>query len=340
MNHYDVIIVGAGLSGIGAAYYLQQQCPAGPTPSSKVASDRRHLGPVPLSRHPLRQRHAHPRLRLQTLDGRQGHRRRPVDSQLRERDGDENGIREHIRFNHKVRSAAWSTEDASWTVTAERRTRRAVQLTCNFLYHVRRLLQLRRSLTTRNSTASRLRGHVVHPQFWPEDLDYAGKQVVVIGSGATAMTLVPAMAETARRSPCCSAPPPTSSRARTGRIANTLRKFLPEKLAYAITRFKNVRCSDYIYRRPRTTPEKVKERCWMVAQGARPDYDVEKHFTPSYNPWDQRLCLIPNDDLYRRHQRSAARGGDRHHRVLHRTRASSSHPERSSKRTSSSPPPD
>jgi cation diffusion facilitator CzcD-associated flavoprotein CzcO len=142
-------------------------------------------------------------------------------------------------------------------------------------------------------------GEVVHPQFWPEDLDYKGKKVTVIGSGATAMTIVPAMAERGatvtmlQRSPTY-----VASRPDQDRIANSLRKVLPEKWAYAITRFKNVQMGNWFYRQTRTNPQKVKQRLLGMVSTALGEEYTAKHFTPSYNPWDQRLCLIPNDDLY------------------------------------------
>ena len=147
----------------------------------------------------------------------------------------------------------------------------------------------------------RFQGTVVHPQFWPEDLDYAGKKVVVIGSGATAMTLVPAMAENgAQVTMVQRSPTYVVSRPDVDKIANTLRRFLPEKLAYAITRWKNVQLQRLFYHRTRVAPEKVKQKLLgLVRKSLNPGYDVDTHFTPRYNPWDQRLCLIPNDDLYK-----------------------------------------
>jgi cation diffusion facilitator CzcD-associated flavoprotein CzcO len=147
----------------------------------------------------------------------------------------------------------------------------------------------------------RFKGKVVHPQFWPEDLDYRGKKIVVIGSGATAMTIVPAMAEKGaqvtmlQRSPTYVVSWPDQDA-----LANKLRKYLPEKLAYALTRWKNVKHDVKFYERTRTEPDRVKEELiGLVRQQLPADYDVETHFTPSYNPWDQRLCLITNGDLFR-----------------------------------------
>jgi len=143
-------------------------------------------------------------------------------------------------------------------------------------------------------------GPLFHPQHWPEGFDYRGKRVIVIGSGATAMTLVPSMAEEAEHVTMLQRSPTyVVSRPDKDAIANFLRKVLPAKLAYRITRFKNVALQGYFYRRTRTNPARIKELLLgQVRKHLGPDYDVEKHFTPSYDPWDQRLCLIPNGDLY------------------------------------------
>jgi cation diffusion facilitator CzcD-associated flavoprotein CzcO len=176
----------------------------------------------------------------------------------------------------------------------------AEPISCNFLLMCSGYYSYEEPYRPRFRGEEDFAGLMFHPQFWPEDLDYTGKRVVVIGSGATAMTIVPAMAPDAahitllQRSPTY-----VVSRPEKDVIANTLRKFLPEMLAYNITRFKNVELQRIMYERTRTAPEKVKN---FLLRGVRknlgPDYDVEKHFTPSYNPWDQRLCLIPNGDLW------------------------------------------
>jgi len=146
----------------------------------------------------------------------------------------------------------------------------------------------------------RFAGQIVHPQKWPTDLDHSGKRVIVIGSGATAMTLVPAMAEEAshvtilQRSPTY-----VVSRPDVDRIANNLRRYLPAAIAYRLTRWKNISRQQLVYKKTRTDPDKVRQLLLsMVRQELGPDYDVDKHFTPTYNPWDQRLCLVPNGDLF------------------------------------------
>jgi len=300
MSHQDVIIVGAGLSGIGAAYYLQSKCPGrsytilegreaiGGTwdlfryPGIRSDSDMHTLG---YDFKPWREAKA-------IADG-------PAIRRYVNETADENGIREHIRFQHKVLSAAWSSDDATWTVTAQNGDGEKVTLTANFLYMCSGYYNYDEAFDAGIPGLDDFQGEIVHPQFWPEDLDYSGKQVVVIGSGATAMTIVPAMAERgAKVTMLQRSPTYVASRPDQDKIANTLRKILPEKWAYAITRFKNVRMQDWIYRRTRTDPDKVKQRLLGMVSNALGEEYTAKHFTPSYNPWDQRLCLIPNDDLY------------------------------------------
>jgi cation diffusion facilitator CzcD-associated flavoprotein CzcO len=300
MSHVDVLIVGAGISGIGAACHLRQMCPGkrftileardaiGGTwdlfryPGIRSDSDMHTLG---FRFKPWREAKA-------IADG--PAIRRYVNETARE-----HGITSHIRFGHKVRTASWSSDRAQWTVTAECGGE-TVTFTCGFLFMCGGYYSYEHAHTPDFEGMDDFQGTVVHPQFWPEDLDYAGKRVVVIGSGATAMTLVPAMAEggadvtMVQRSPTYVVARPDQDR-----IANALRRWLPEKWAYAITRYKNVQLQRYFYHRTRTAPEKVKEKLLgMVRDQLGPDYDVDTHFTPRYNPWDQRLCLVPNADLF------------------------------------------
>jgi monooxygenase len=302
MNHFDVIIVGAGLSGVGAAYHLQSRCPG---KSYAILEGREAIGGTwDLFRYPGIRSDSD----MHTL----GYNFKPWTHAKAIADGPsireyvnetatENAISEHIRFQHKVRSASWSTDDARWTVTADRvDDNERVQLSCNFLYMCGGYYNYDEGFDPEFEGTERFQGTIAHPQFWPEDLDYNGKKVVVIGSGATAMTLVPAMAENgAQVTMVQRSPTYVVSRSDQDAIANTLRKFLPEKMAYAITRWKNVRLQTWAYNQTRVNPGKMKKRLLgMVQKALGPDYDVEKHFTPRYNPWDQRLCLIPNNDLF------------------------------------------
>lgn len=301
-RHVDVLIVGAGISGIGAAHHLQKQCP---DRSYAILEGRPDLGGTwDLFRYPGVRSDSD----MHTL----GFSFKPWKEAKAIADGPsilrylhetaaEFGIDQHIRYHHWVTTASWDSSSATWTVTATRQdTGTTEELTCNFLFMCSGYYSYKEGYTPELPGLDTFRGPVVHPQAWPEDLDYSGKRVLVVGSGATAMTLVPAMASKAshvvmlQRSPTY-----VVARPDTDAIADKLRKFLPEKMAYALTRRKNVLFSEAFYKRTRTHPEKIKQ---LIVGGVRkalgPDYDVDTHFTPTYNPWDQRMCLVPNGDLF------------------------------------------
>lgn len=300
IEHVDVIVVGAGLSGIGAGYHLQKRSP---TSSYLILEGREAIGGTwDLFRYPGIRSDSD----MHTL----GYNFRPWTQAKAIADGTSireyvsdtartYGIDRHIRFGHRVIGASWSTLDACWTleclVGGEK-----VQFTCNFLYMCSGYYNYATGHAPEFAGSDDFRGRIVHPQFWPDDLDYAGKKVVVIGSGATAVTLVPEMAKAAshvtmlQRSPTY-----VVSRPAQDRFANSLRRWLPEKTAYGITRWKNVLLQMFFFRMTRKRPEKAKERLiGMVREQLGPDYDVATHFTPRYNPWDQRLCLVPDADLF------------------------------------------
>ena len=298
----DVLVVGAGISGIGAGYHLQQSCP---DHSYVILEGRDDLGGTwDLFRYPGVRSDSD----MHTL----GYRFKPWTADKAIADGPsilaylhetarEYGIDRHIRFGHHVVRADWTTDDARWRVEAVRKdTGETVVLTANFLFMCSGYYSYKAGYTPEFPGRERFQGQIVHPQEWPEDLDYTGKRVVVIGSGATAMTLVPAMApDTAHITMLQRSPTYVVSRPDVDRLANRLRAVLPDRTAYAITRAKNIAFQQWIYHQTRTHPDKVKERLLdMVRKELGPDYDVEKHFTPRYNPWDQRLCLVPNSDLF------------------------------------------
>ncbi|MFN3515086.1 MAG: flavin-containing monooxygenase [Phenylobacterium sp.] len=299
-EHFDVVIVGAGLSGIGAGYHLQTQAPGR---SYVILEGRDAIGGTwDLFRYPGIRSDSD----MYTL----GYSFRPWKEAKAIADGPsilnyvretarDHGVDRHIRFGHKVERASWSSEDAAWTVEAVRGGE-TVRFTCSFLFLCGGYYDYDQGYSPDFPGAARFKGEIVHPQHWPEDLDYAGKQVVVIGSGATAVTLVPEMAKDAahvvmlQRSPTY-----VVSRPAEDRFANALRKWLPAKAAYWLIRWRNVLFGMYFYRMSREKPEAVKQRIvGMVREQLGPDYDVETHFTPRYNPWDQRLCLVPDADLF------------------------------------------
>ena len=300
-EHFDVIVVGAGLSGIGAGYHLQTRCP---DRTYLILEGRAALGGTwDLFRYPGIRSDSD----MHTL----GYNFRPWTKAKAIADGPsireyveetarDNGIDRHIRYSHHVTKADWSTPDARWTVEATLADGSATAFTCNFLFMCSGYYDYAKGYTPDFAGTGDFAGRIVHPQFWPDDLDYAGKQVVVIGSGATAVTLVPELAKTAahvtmlQRSPTY-----VVSRPGEDPVANWLRSKLPAKAAYGITRWKNVLMGMFFYRMTRRRPAKVKEKLLgMVREHLGPDYDVATHFTPRYNPWDQRLCLVPDADLF------------------------------------------
>jgi cation diffusion facilitator CzcD-associated flavoprotein CzcO len=293
---FDVLIVGAGLSGIGAAVHLQQNCP---NETYAILEGRDAIGGTwDLFRYPGIRSDSD----MYTL----GYRFKPWKSAKAIADGPsirsyiretatEHGINQHIRFGHKVTNAAWDSEAARWTVTTNKST-----LTCRFLYMCSGYYNYGQGHRPTWEGEAEFKGQIIHPQFWPESLDYKGKRVVVIGSGATAVTLVPAMADTAahvtmlQRSPTWMVSRPGSDA-----IANALKAILPAQMAYDIVRWKNVTLGQYFYKQTRNNPGKVRELLLKrLAKLLPADYDLETHFTPGYNPWDQRLCLVPDADLF------------------------------------------
>lgn len=310
IEHIDVLIVGAGLSGIGAAYYVQTRCS---TRSYAILEGRSTLGGTwDLFRYPGIRSDSD----MYTL----GYRFRPWRNPKTIADGpaileyirktaEEYGIDRKIRFDHKVRRAEWSSADARWTVEVARGDdQQIVQLTCNFLYMCSGYYDYANGYTPEWPGVEQFAGRVVHPQKWPADLDYAGKRVVVIGSGATAVTLVPALAERAAQVTMLQRSPTyIVTRASEDAIANRLRRYLPERLAYGLTRWKNVLLGMLFYTLARRWPTAIKQSILqMVRRELGPDYDIDTHFTPRYNPWDQRLCLVPDADLFKSIKTGAA----------------------------------
>jgi cation diffusion facilitator CzcD-associated flavoprotein CzcO len=302
-EHVDVVVVGAGLSGIGAGYHLQT---ISPDRSYVILEGRDSLGGTwDLFKYPGIRSDSD----MHTL----GFSFKPWTEAKSIADGPsilqylkqtvaQFGIDKHIRYGQLVTKAQWSTDDAQWTVTSTNKATGASNtITCSFLFMCSGYYSYKKGHTPEFAGRERFKGLVIHPQEWPTDLDYAGKRVVVIGSGATAVTIVPSMADKAahvtmlQRSPTYMV-----SRPDHDVLANRLRKVLPPKMAYNLTRFKNTWRQQLVYNKTRTDPNKVKQLLLGGIQlelGA--DYDITKHFTPNYNPWDQRLCLVPNGDFFK-----------------------------------------
>jgi cation diffusion facilitator CzcD-associated flavoprotein CzcO len=297
----DVLIVGAGLSGIGAGYYLQTQChqksylileardTVGGTwdlfryPGIRSDSDMYTLG---FSFHPWRDPKA-------IADG-------PAILSYIHETAQRFGIDRKIRFRHRVQRAEWSSAEARWTVDAVCASGEAARFRCGFLYLCSGYYDYEHGYSPAWPGVEQFTGRMVHPQEWPQGLDYAGRQVIVIGSGATAVTLVPALAKQAahvtmlQRSPTYVVSLPSQDS-----IANWMRRHLPSRIAYQLVRWKNVLSMMFYYSLMRRQPGKAKKNLIdLVRAELGPGFDVETHFTPRYNPWDQRLCFVPDGDLF------------------------------------------
>lgn len=296
----DVLIVGAGLSGIGAAVHLTKRCPG---KSLAIVEGRERLGGTwDLFRYPGIRSDSD----MYTL----GYNFKPWTARKAIADApsilkylhetvDEYKLEEKIRFNRKVVNASWSSKEALWTVSLKHGDGSYSTIKCNFLHMCSGYYSYDEAHSPDFPGKEAFAGQIVHPQFWPETIDYAGKKVVVIGSGATAVTLVPSMAETAghvtmlQRSPTYIVSLPGEDK-----WALRFRKIMPGKLAYLATRWKNVLWGLFTFNLARTKPKAFKKRILdMVKEEMGESVDMT-HFTPSYNPWDQRLCLVPDSDLF------------------------------------------
>ncbi len=301
-EHHDVLIVGAGLSGIGAACHLRRQRPG---TSFAILEARDAIGGTwDLFRYPGIRSDSD----MHTL----GYAFKPWENAKAIADGAsireyiletarEYGVQSAIRFHHRVVAARWSTPDARWTVQVQRTdTGETALLTCRFLHMCSGYYVSYGGVTPEFRGVERFAGQVVHPQQWPEDLDYTGKRVVVIGSGATAVTLVPAMAKNAahvtmlQRSPSYVISLPARDS-----VADALRRRLPARAAYAIVRWKNVLRGAAFYALSRRRPGLIRNLIRRGVQASLPaGFDVDTHFSPRYDPWDQRVCLVPDGDLF------------------------------------------
>ena len=296
----DVLVVGAGLSGVGAGYFLQRDCPA---KSFIILEGRDAIGGTwDLFRYPGVRSDSD----MFTL----GYGFKPWTGAKAIADGPsildyvneaarENGVDKHIRFKHRVTRAAWSTPEARWLVDVDR-DGTPVRFRAKFLLFCAGYYNYEEGYLPAFAGMDRFAGRIVHPQHWPDDLDYAGKRVVIIGSGATAVTLAPAMADEAahvvmlQRSPTYMVSMPAEDK-----LALAMRRVLPKQFAYDVTRFLRIAMQQLFFRLARARPQKTRERLLaLVREQLGPDYDIATHFTPRYNPWEQRLCLVPDNDMF------------------------------------------
>lgn len=301
-EHFDVIIIGAGLSGVGAGYRLQTRCPG---KRYVILEGRAKIGGTwDLFRYPGVRSDSD----MHTL----GYPFRPwqepeaiaegasIRNYIRET-AEEFGIDRHIRFRQRVLSASWSSEDARWTVETQDDEGTISRYRCNFLYGCTGYYRYESGYQPEFPGSEQFRGRFLHPQRWPEDLEYRGKRVVVIGSGATAVTLVPAMVPTAahvtmlQRSPSY-----VLSLPQHDPVADLLRRIFRLRTALRLVRWKNILINIALYQISRLAPSRMRRMLRAAAvKDLPPGYEVDRHFSPRYQPWDQRLCLIPDSDLYK-----------------------------------------
>ena len=300
-EHFDVLIVGAGLSGIGAARHLKSQCPG---KTFAILEGRATMGGTwDLFRYPGIRSDSD----MYTL----GYNFKPWTEPQVIADGDrirnyiqetarENDLQRHIRYDSKVTSADWQSDTATWTLTVQKASGETSQLTCNWLMMCSGYYNYEEGFTPEFKGREDFKGQVIHPQFWPEKLDYSGKRVVVIGSGATAITLIPSMTDKAKHVTMLQRTPSyVISVPQFDPMVRVLLKFLPEMTVYKMSRARNNFITQMIFKLSRKYPNFMRKLLLkQVKVQVGPNFDM-KHFTPPYNPWDQRLCAVPNGDMFK-----------------------------------------
>ena len=299
--HKDVVIVGAGISGIAAGYNLKKTCP---NKSFCILEGRDDIGGTwDLFKYPGIRSDSD----MHTL----GYRFKPWIHDKSIADGpsileyiketiDENDLRKDILVNHKVKSSNWNSHKNVWELEIDENDK-LKHITCNFLFLCGGYYSYTKPHMPSFKNQENFAGEIIHPQFWSDDVDYVDKKVAVIGSGATAITIVPAISEKAKhvtmiqRSPTYVVSGPSEDK-----INKFLRKFLPTKVTYFLIRWKNILWQSFTFSLARKYPERTKNKILdLIKDELGADYDIDKHFTPSYKPWDQRICLVPDSDLFK-----------------------------------------
>jgi monooxygenase len=301
IQHFDVLIIGAGISGISAAYFVQDKCP---NKTYTILEGRSNLGGT-------WDFFKYPGLRSDSDMYTMGFKFNPWLNAKAISSGesileylnetvDKFDIRKHIKFEQRVKNASWSSENNLWTLTVQQSAAETVTYTCNFLSLCIGYYDYEKAYTPEFVGRENFKGQVVHPQYWTKDIDYTNKKVIVIGSGATAMTIMPAMAEKVesitmvQRSPTYIVTDTDEDK-----LALLLNKILPAKLAYKLTRWKKVLHFNFLYWMARNKPELAKKDMLSgIAKELGKGYDIDKHFRPKYQPWDQRVCFVPNGDFF------------------------------------------
>ena len=298
--HKNVIVIGAGISGIAAGYNLKKSCP---NKSFAILEGRESLGGTwDLFKYPGIRSDSD----MHTL----GYRFKPWIHDKSIADGpsileylnetvDENNLKKDILLNHKVKSANWNSDKSLWELAINNKDQ-LVNMTCDFLFLCGGYFSYSKPHMPSFINQEKFEGQIIHPQFWNDQLDYINKKVVVIGSGATAITLVPAIAEKAKHVVMLQRSPSyVVSRPSEDAINRFLRKFLPIKFTYFLIRWKNILWQSYTFFLARKFPERIKKGILdLLKDELGSDFDIKKHFTPSYKPWDQRMCLVPDSDLF------------------------------------------
>lgn len=301
-EHIDVLIIGAGISGIGAGYYLKNKCP---NRSFRILESRDELGGT-------WDLFKYPGIRSDSDMTTMGFRFKPWTGKKLVAGGDailsylnevvdENGFRDKIQYNSHVTNATWKSSDSKWKITYQNKIDGSEGIiTCNLIYFCVGYYDYENGHEPDFNGKETFKGSIVHPQHWPDDLDYKDKNVIVIGSGATAVTLIPSMAnETKHITMLQRSPTYYMVRPNIDPLGAFFRKFMGKTVSYFVMRWKNIQLQSWFFKRARKNPSQIKQfLIGVVKEKLNPSFDIEKHFTPSYNPWEQRLCLVPDGDLF------------------------------------------